>query len=64
VNQEDTHEHYETILYALSRLPREMSIEPKKFRTLETMQELGTLGIKDIADSGVFSILLTNLCLH
>ena len=67
VDQEDTLMStltvYETILYsALLRLPREMSIEAKKFRTLETMQELGILGIKDmrIGDSGVFSILLIN----
>ena len=67
VDQEDTLMStltvYETILYsALLRLPREMSIEAKKFRTLETMQELGILNIKDmrIGDSGVFTILLTN----
>ena len=68
VDQEDTLMStltvYETVLYsALLRLPREMSIEAKKFRTLETMQELGILNIKDmrIGDSGVFSILiLTN----
>ncbi|KAF8972288.1 hypothetical protein BDZ97DRAFT_1784054 [Flammula alnicola] len=46
VDQEDTLMStltvYETILYsALLRLPREMSIEAKKFRTLETMNELG-----------------------
>jgi ABC-type multidrug transport system ATPase subunit len=73
VDQEDTLMStltvYETILYsALLRLPREMSIEAKKFRTLETMQELGILSIKDmrIGDSGVFSILLTNhlFCLY
>ena len=65
VDQEDTLMStltvYETILYsALLRLPREMSIEAKQFRTLETMQELGILGIKDmrIGDSGVFPILL------
>lgn len=59
VDQEDTLMStltvYETILYsALLRLPREMSIEAKKFRTLETMNELGILGIKDmrIGDSG------------
>jgi ABC-type multidrug transport system ATPase subunit len=63
VDQEDTLMStltvYETILYsALLRLPREMSIEAKKFRTLETMQELGILGIKDmrIGDSGRRSI--------
>lgn len=39
---------YETVLYsALLRLPREMSLEAKKYRTLETMNELGILGIKD-----------------
>lgn len=59
VDQEDTLMStltvYETVLYsALLRLPREMSIEAKKFRTLETMNELGILGIKDmrIGDSG------------
>jgi ABC-type phosphate/phosphonate transport system ATPase subunit len=62
VDQEDTLMStltvYETVLYsALLRLPREMSIEAKKFRTLETMKELGILGIKDmrIGDSGWFS---------
>ncbi|KAF8150148.1 hypothetical protein B0H34DRAFT_176981 [Crassisporium funariophilum] len=53
VDQEDTLMGtltvYETVLYsALLRLPREMSIEAKKFRTLETMNELGILGIKDM----------------
>lgn len=59
VDQEDTLMStltvYETVLYsALLRLPREMSFEAKKFRTLETMHELGILGIKDsrIGDSG------------
>ncbi len=59
VDQEDTLMStltvYETILYsALLRLPRDMSIEAKKFRTLETMNELGILGIKDsrIGDPG------------
>jgi ABC-type multidrug transport system ATPase subunit len=59
VDQEDTLLStltvYETVLYsALLRLPREMSIEAKKFRTLETMHELGILGIKDsrIGESG------------
>ncbi|KZP09735.1 hypothetical protein FIBSPDRAFT_911906 [Athelia psychrophila] len=63
VDQEDTLMStltvYETVLYsALLRLPREMSFEAKKFRTLETMQELGILGIKDsrIGDSGKRSI--------
>jgi ABC-type multidrug transport system ATPase subunit/ABC-type multidrug transport system permease subunit len=63
VDQEDTLMStltvYETVLYsALLRLPREMSIEAKKFRTLETMSELGILGIKDmrIGDSGRRSI--------
>jgi ABC-type multidrug transport system ATPase subunit len=63
VDQEDTLMStltvYETVLYsALLRLPREMSFEAKKFRTLETMQELGILGIKDsrIGDSGRRSI--------
>lgn len=62
VDQEDTLMStltvYETVLYsALLRLPRDMSFEAKKFRTLETMHELGILGIKDarIGDSGLFS---------
>lgn len=65
VDQEDTLMStltvYETVLYsALLRLPREMSIEAKKFRTLETMNELGILGIKDmrIGDSGTYSSIL------
>ncbi|CAO1637298.1 unnamed protein product [Sympodiomycopsis kandeliae] len=63
VDQEDclmsTLTVYETVLYsALLRLPREMSIEAKRFRTLETLQELGILHIKDsrIGDSGQRSI--------
>lgn len=59
VDQEDTLMStltvYETILCsAMLRLPREMSLEAKRFRTLETMQELGILGIKDsrIGESG------------
>jgi hypothetical protein len=59
VDQEDTLMRtltvYETVLYsALLRLPREMSYEAKKLRTLETLNELGILGIKDsrIGDSG------------
>jgi len=63
VDQEDTLMStltvYETVLYsALLRLPREMSLEAKKFRTMETMNELGILGIKDsrIGDSGRRSI--------
>lgn len=59
VDQEDTLMPtltvYETVLYsALLRLPRDMSYEAKKFRTLETMHELGILGIKDsrIGESG------------
>ncbi|KAG8980991.1 hypothetical protein FRC05_003890 [Tulasnella sp. 425] len=63
VDQEDTLMStltvYETVLYsALLRLPREMSFEAKKFRTLETMHELGILGIKDsyIGESGRRSI--------
>jgi ABC-type multidrug transport system ATPase subunit len=58
VDQEDTLMRtltvYETVLYsALLRLPREMSLEAKKFRVMETMTELGILGIKDsrIGDS-------------
>jgi len=61
VDQEDTLMStltvYETVLYsALLRLPRDMSLEAKKYRTLETMNELGILGIKDmrIGDSGEF----------
>lgn len=39
---------YETVLYsAILRLPRDMSLDAKKFRTLETLEELGILGIKD-----------------
>ncbi len=63
VDQEDTLMStltvYETVLYsAILRLPREMSLEAKKFRTLETMNELGILGIKDsrIGESGKRSI--------
>ena len=59
VDQEDTLMStltvYETVLYsALLRLPREMSLEAKKYRTLETMNELGILGIRDsrIGDTG------------
>lgn len=59
VDQEDTLMStltvYETILYsALLRLPRDMSHEAKKLRTLETMHELGILSIKDsrIGESG------------
>ncbi|CAG8460707.1 452_t:CDS:10 [Dentiscutata erythropus] len=50
---------YETILYsALLRLPREMSIEAKKFRVVETMKELGIIEIRDsmIGDTGTRSI--------
>lgn len=67
VDQEDTLMStltvYETVLYsALLRLPREMSLEAKKYRTLETMNELGILGIKDsrIGDSGKFVIYSCN----
>ncbi|ORY24112.1 hypothetical protein BCR39DRAFT_335530 [Naematelia encephala] len=63
VDQEDTLLStltvYETVLYsALLRLPRDMSHEAKVFRTLETMNELGILGIKDsrIGESGKRSI--------
>lgn len=59
VDQEDTLMStltvYETILYsALLRLPRDMSFDAKKVRTLETMHELGIYGIKDsrIGESG------------
>lgn len=63
VDQEDTLMStltvYETVLYsAVLRLPREMSLEAKRFRTLETMNELGILGIKDarIGEAGKRSI--------
>lgn len=63
VDQEDTLMGtltvYETVLYsALLRLPRDMSLEDKKMRTLETMHELGILGIRDsrIGESGQRSI--------
>ncbi|WVQ75296.1 hypothetical protein IAR50_004912 [Cryptococcus sp. DSM 104548] len=63
VDQEDTLLStltvYEAVLYsALLRLPRDMSYEAKVFRTLETMNELGILGIKDsrIGESGKRSI--------
>jgi ABC-type multidrug transport system ATPase subunit len=52
VDQEDTLMRtltvYETVLYsALLRLPREMSVEAKKYRVMETLGELGILSIKD-----------------
>ena len=52
VDQEDTLMPsltvYETVLYsALLRLPKNMSVAAKKYRVLETMEELGILGIKD-----------------
>ncbi|GAA5979551.1 hypothetical protein JCM5350_004931 [Sporobolomyces pararoseus] len=63
VDQEDTLMGtltvYETVLYsALLRLPREMSFEDKRLRTLETMHELGIIGIRDsrIGESGRRSI--------
>lgn len=63
VDQEDvllsTLTVYETVLYsALLRLPRDMSFEAKRIRTLETMHELGILGIRDsrIGESGKRSI--------
>lgn len=63
VDQEDTLlptlTVYETVLFsALLRLPREMSYDAKVYRTLETMNELGILGIKDarIGESGKRSI--------
>ena len=63
VDQEDTLmptlTAYETVLYsALLRLPRDMSLEAKKYRTLETMQELGILGIKDMAIGSSGKLLL------
>ncbi|KAF9438938.1 hypothetical protein BGZ76_002937 [Entomortierella beljakovae] len=53
VDQEDTLMStltvYETVLYsALLRLPRDMSIDAKRYRVMETMSELGILGIKDM----------------
>lgn len=63
VDQEDTLMGtltvYETVLYsAMLRLPRDMSLEDKTMRTLETMHELGILGIRDsrIGESGQRSI--------
>lgn len=63
VDQEDTLMPtltvYETVLYsALLRLPKNMSTEAKKFRTLETLNELGLLGIKNsrIGEAGRRSI--------
>lgn len=63
VDQEDTLLStltvYETVLYsALLRLPREMSLEAKRIRTLATLQELGILDIQDsrIGESGKRSI--------
>ena len=59
VDQEDTLMGtltvYETVLYsALLRLPREMSVDAKRIRTLDTLNELGILEIKDsrIGESG------------
>ncbi|CAE6514971.1 unnamed protein product [Rhizoctonia solani] len=63
VDQEDTLMGtltvYETVLYsALLRLPREMSLAAKRYRTLETIHELGLDAIKDmrIGESGRRSI--------
>ncbi|GAA5884428.1 hypothetical protein JCM6882_005248 [Rhodosporidiobolus microsporus] len=63
VDQEDTLMGtltvYETVLYsALLRLPKDMSFADKRMRTLETMHELGILGIRDsrIGESGQRSI--------
>lgn len=63
VDQEDTLMStltvYETVLYsAMLRLPREMSVEAKKLRTLETLEELGILHIRDsrIGEAGRRSI--------
>jgi ABC-type multidrug transport system ATPase subunit len=52
VDQEDalmpTLTVYETVLYsALLRLPRDMTIESKRLRVYETLEELGILHIKD-----------------
>jgi ABC-type multidrug transport system ATPase subunit len=53
VDQEDTLMPsltvYETVLYsALLRLPKGMSVAAKKYRVLETLEELGILGIKEM----------------
>ncbi|KAF9930860.1 hypothetical protein FBU30_011149 [Linnemannia zychae] len=63
VDQEDTLMPtltvYETILYsAMLRLPRDMSLNAKIFRVMETMTELGIMSIKDmrIGSSGQRSI--------
>ncbi|GJN87353.1 hypothetical protein Rhopal_000302-T1 [Rhodotorula paludigena] len=63
VDQEDTLMGtltvYETVLYsALLRLPRDLSFEDKRMRTLETMHELGILGIRDsrVGESGARGI--------
>lgn len=63
VDQEDTLMGtltvYETVLYsALLRLPRDMSFEDKRLRTLETMHELGILGIRNsrVGESGARGI--------
>ena len=68
VDQEDTLMStltvYETVLYsALLRLPREMSLEAKKYRTLETLEELGILGIRDarIGDSGEDTVMAVRI---
>lgn len=63
VDQEDTLLStltvYETVLLsALLRLPKDMSYEAKVYRTLEVLNELGILGIRDsrIGESGRRSI--------
>jgi ABC-type multidrug transport system fused ATPase/permease subunit len=63
VDQEDTLMGtltvYETVLYsALLRLPREMSLAAKRYRTLETIHELGLDAIKDsrVGESGELEI--------
>ncbi|GAA5925630.1 hypothetical protein JCM3775_001459 [Rhodotorula graminis] len=63
VDQEDTLMGtltvFETVLYsALLRLPRDMSFEDKRMRTLETMHELGILAIRDsrVGESGARGI--------
>ncbi|TNY21418.1 hypothetical protein DMC30DRAFT_350707 [Rhodotorula diobovata] len=63
VDQEDTLMGtltvFETVLYsALLRLPRDMSFADKRMRTLETMHELGILGIRDsrVGESGARGI--------
>jgi ABC-type multidrug transport system ATPase subunit len=53
---------YESVLYsALLRLPREISIEAKRLRVLETLEELGILGTRDVrvGDCGAYFFFLS-----